>query len=741
MRWKTWAGIIAAIYCLNSPVAAAQDVLLHSGWQFRRADTGKWYPATVPGTIHTDLMAAGLINDPYYGDNEHRVQWVEEAEWEYRCSFNLPGAMQSARQLFLQFDGLDTRANVYLNGVLILQADNMFRQWTVPVKSGVSHTRNILLVRFLSASHIARIRKAKEPVPYPENERIYIRKAQYQFGWDWGPRLVTAGIWRIVRLTASPAKTEPSPRNIAVQLIRTNDEAGQSFYFTRNGKPVYIKGANWIPLDNFIPRAVKLLRYEQVIRQAKEAGINMLRVWGGGIYEEDIFYDLCDRYGIMVWQDFMFAGAMYPGDTDFIRNVEAEVHYQVGRLRHHRCIALWCGNNEIDEAWHNWGWQHSLHYSPADSAKIWTDYKKLFQQLIPGILKELDPGRPYWPSSPATGWGRKEAYTQGDVHYWGVWWGREPVSMYKQMVGRFNSEYGMQAFPAMATIKAFSTPADWDTAGVVMKAHQKHPFGYENIGMYIGQRFPAPKSFEDLVYMSGMMQADAIGTAISAHRAAKPYNMGTMFWQLNDCWPGITWSSIDYYARKKPLHYRLHELYTPVLIVVDSDTKGIKITVSSETDLYRPLQLRVSAHYLNGRKEALQDTSFTVRVLSDSARHYSCHIPDSISRQAKDVYYLVQLVQGKTTIASSTYFLVAPKELHLSKPALNWSTSGDLLHLQSDAFVYGLEIQTPDSITPGDNYFHLLPGVEKTIQIKHKPGQSIQRQDIRFRSLRDTQMD
>jgi beta-mannosidase len=364
-----------------------------------------------------------------------------------------------------------------------------------------------------------------------------------------------------------------------------------------NGKPTFIKGANWIPSDNFLPRAKKLKRYEQLIKAAKEANINMLRVWGGGVYEDDEFYDLCDKYGIMVWQDFMFAGALYPADPSFLQNIQEEVRYQVRRLRHHPSIVLWCGNNEIEEAWFNWGWQKQHNYSAQDSIKLWIDYKKIFHELIPRILKEEDPDRPYWPSSPSLGWGRDSAYKKGDVHYWGVWWGKEPVEKYNEKVGRFISEYGMQGIPDMKTIKQFSLPQDWDTSSAVMKTHQKHPFGWENIKYYIEQKFRTPKTFEDLVYVSQLMQADAIKTAIEAHRRAKPVTMGTLFWQWNDCWPVTSWSAVDYYGRKKALFYEVKRAFKDTVLLLHKKENRLQIKLDNDGDssLYE-----LSLSYYNG---------------------------------------------------------------------------------------------------------------------------------------------
>lgn len=462
---------------------AQSSISLHEGWTFRKAGSAAWYRAEVPGTVHTDLLRNGLIPDPFFGTNEQKVQWVEEEEWEYKINFDVPKNLLLKKHVEITFDGLDTYATVFINGQKIIEADNMFRQWKARLNGFLKEKNNVLLVHFASASRIARQKKGTEIIKTPDNERVYVRKAQYHFGWDWAPRLVTCGIWKDVTINGwNEEKKALNPINPAapkriVKLVTQKDSLGESFYFTVNGKPTFIKGANWIPADSFLPQVKKKQQYHTLLQAAKEAHVNMLRVWGGGIYEDDLFYNLCDQYGIMVWQDFMFAGALYPADAAFLNNIEAEVRYQVNRLKHHPSIVLWCGNNEIEEAWENWGWQKSLGYSVADSAKLWNDYKKIFHQLIPGIVKQLDPERPYWPSSPSLGWGRDSAYKSGDVHYWGVWWGREPVEKYIEKTGRFVSEYGMQGMPDMKTMAQFSMPKDWDTASAVMKVHQKHPTG------------------------------------------------------------------------------------------------------------------------------------------------------------------------------------------------------------------------------------------------------------------------
>lgn len=737
-------GLFFLLTLMTLGFAHAQTVLLPlaANWQFRKAGETKWYPAAVPGTVHTDLLANELIPDPYYRDNEQKVQWVEREDWEYRTSFTTTPALLQKKYIELVFDGLDTHADIFLNEKKVLQADNMFRQWKIPAKSLLKPGNNTLRVRFYASARITKEKKAQETVPYPDNERIYVRKAQYQFGWDWGPRLVTCGIWKQVSLIGrdSTIDNDPVPakpkRNI--KLVTQRDSIGEAFYFTVDGKPTFIKGANWIPADNFIPRAKKLARYEQLLKAAKEAHINMLRVWGGGIYEEDIFYNLCDKYGIMVWQDFMFAGAMYPGDSAFLNNVAEEVRYQVKRLRHHPSIVLWCGNNEIEEAWHNWGWQKQHGYSEADSAKLWNDYKKLFHEIIPSILKELDPGRPYWSSSPSLGWGRDSAYKKGDVHYWGVWWGWEPVEKYREKVGRFMSEYGMQGMPDIKTIGQFSLPADRDTTTATMRTHQKHPFGYQNIKYYIERKFRTPKTFEDLVYVSQLMQADAISTAIETHRGNLPVTMGTLLWQWNDCWPVTSWSTIDYYGRKKALFYEVKRDFEKVVVLPLLEKDHYKVKVVSELSV--PLDFSLEVDFVDFEKGVQKTLPLTQPSRTDSNGTFLIRYKRDVSLEDSTNGVLAfRVVSDGKTIARNLLFLTDPKNLRLPKPVIKWSILGNnVLEVSSDRFAYGVQVDVPDGVHLEDNYFHLMPGEKRKINFSATLPLEVVKKKISIKSLADT---
>jgi len=527
------------------------------GWQFRQQGTQDWLPAQVPGEIFTDLLRHGRIPDPYYRDNEKKVQWVAEANWEYQTQFK-PGSETIKKQhLELVFDGLDTYADVYLNGKLLFIADNMFRQWRIDVKDKLDPQSNTLFIRFYSAQKkVDSLAKADLPFVIPDHARAYARKAQFQFGWDWGPKLISAGIWHELRLEGYDSKPAEKPyvAPVKVQLVQQPDAQGTSFYFRINDKTVYMKGANYIPSEALLTR-MNRAEYRKVLMRAKAANMNMIRVWGGGIYENDDFYDLCDSLGLYVWQDFMFAGAMIPGDDHFFNNVKEEVQYQVKRLRHHKSVVLWCGNNEIDEAWNRWGWQSSFHIPAADSVKLWQDYTRMFRDSIPKWVKEVDPYRPYISSSPQLGWGVKESIKQGDSHYWGVWWGLEDFEVFEEKTGRFVSEYGMQTMPGYQSILQFTEPADRYLFSDIINHHQKAGNGFDKINHYLSRyMIDSAKimtlSLEDYSYLTQCVQYYGFKNMILIHRSKAPYNMGTLLWQLNDCWPVASWSITDYDKRR-----------------------------------------------------------------------------------------------------------------------------------------------------------------------------------------------
>ncbi len=576
------------LLCAFVGKAQQQTIKLTSAWQFREQDEAKWHPAKVPGEVHMDLLTNKLIPDPFYRDNEKKLQWIEKENWEYQTTFSVPSSLLAYKELDIVFDGLDTYADVYLNDQLILQADNMFRQWKVGIKKLLKPTGNKLYILFRSAQNIVdSLAKAAIPYVIPDNPRAYVRKAQYHFGWDWGPKFTTCGIWKPIRLEAYNEKPieKPYVTPVKTELVQTPDSIGASFYFKIDGKPVYMKGANYIPSDAFVTRMTKD-DYRNMLLMAKDANMNMLRVWGGGIYEDDYFYELCDSLGIYVWQDFMFAGTMIPGDDAFFANVREEVKYQVKRLRKHKSIVVWCGNNEIDEAFFRWGWQHSFRISPQDSVKLWNDYKRMFHDSIPTWLAELDPERPYITTSPTLGWGVAESIKRGDSHYWGTWWGMEDFEVFEQKTGRFVSEYGMQAMPNYSSVLKITQPQDRYLFSDVLQNHQRAGHGYLKLNHYINRYIIDTArlrniTVEDYVYLTQCVQYYGFKNMILIHRSKEPYNMGTLLWQLNDCWPVASWSITDYYDRApKAAWYAVKQAYRDDIRIKRDEVKPIELKLT-----------------------------------------------------------------------------------------------------------------------------------------------------------------
>lgn len=791
-------------------------------WTFNKQNEIVKHKANVPGTVHTDLVQNNLIPNPFFGTNEKQLQWIENENWEYNTSFFISKTEFNHQNIEIQFDGLDTYASVYLNGKLILEADNMFRKWQITAKPYLVKGNNNLKIIFKSAVAIGKAEVAKLSYTLPGDEKVFTRKAQYQYGWDWGPRFVTAGIWKDIQLkfwnnatieniryeqikltnevaklnfianvncaktgdysfrvndilynqylikginqvklpfeVKNPKRWWPNglgeaflyPFTIGlsqqkeqldakqlhvglrtVELVQEKDAKGKSFYFKVNNVPVFMKGANYIPADNFIPRVTDSI-YKSIVQNAKKANMNMLRVWGGGIYEKDIFYDECDKNGILVWQDFMFACAMYPGDDNFLDNVKQEVIDNVNRLQNHASIAIWCGNNENDEGWHNWGWQKQYNYSQKDSTQIWNDYKRVFHEIIPNALDSLVSKEKniYWSSSPSIGWGKKESLLQGDSHYWGVWWGKEPFEIYEKKVGRFMSEYGFQGMPNIETFKKITFENDLNLTSEAIKNHQKHPVGFETIAEYMERDYIVPTKFEDYIYVSQLLQARGMKIAIEAHRRAKPYCMGTLYWQLNDCWPVTSWSSFDYYGNWKALHYQVKESYNNVLLsVVEEIGKYNVYVVNDDLKSYEG-ELKLELISFDGK------TIWSTSKIKKSKAN-SSEILAEIPITDFSSFHLKQMVL-KTTFTSENlsrtnhYFFVKPKELILKKPNIQFKKiDAHTIEVTTDVLAKNVFLSA-EGIYFEANYFDLLPNERRVIKLSKNIS------EIKIKSLFDT---
>ncbi|MDR3751904.1 MAG: glycoside hydrolase family 2 protein [Terracidiphilus sp.] len=802
---------------------------LDRGWQFRQVTAGAqaaengWLPATVPGDVHLDLLVNKKIPDPFFRDNESKLQWIEKASWEYRLNFNVTPAILARSNVDLVFDGLDAAAQVYVNGAPVLTADNMFRVWRVAVKSHLHTGKNLLRVVFPSPIKAAEEAASSDAFRLRSKtaDKTYIRKAAYEYGWDWGPRFVTSGIWRPVRLeawdkvriadfalrqrdvsrevahldaeveveaaSAGPAKVSVqyqdngkpvtvietvsvhAGRNVfdlpveirqprlwypagygdqplyeftarvgtgsqaaaertakaglrTIVLRRQLDKWGRSFELRVNGIPVFAKGADVIPFDSF-PNRVTTADYRRILESARDANMNMIRHWGGGYYESDEFYAICDELGIMVWQDFMFGNDWQPGTYAFKLNMEAEAEDQVRRLRNHPSIVLWCGNNETEMAF-NWAPRPGL---PADvKLLIWQDYLTEFSGILPRVVARLDAETPYWPSSPSADYEAvSPIFHSGDDHIWDVWHGRVPFSTYETHHSRFVTEYGFQSFPEMKTIEAFTEPGD--RAGIftpVMLAHQKNNEGNSIIHDYLLKDYAEPKDFASFLYVSQVLQAEGIKIGAEHMRRSRPETMGSIFWQLNDCWPVASWSSIDYYGRWKALQYYARRFYAPILVSPHVESGSLKTYIVSDKTEAQPAALRVRLMDFNG-KVLLEDTH-AVTVAPLSSKVYLDwplkKLADAGATDTSHVFVVAELSAGGADISRNVIYLAPVKEIHLKPAALKVEAAGAngsyKVRITAPVLARSVYLSFGNlDVKVSDNYFDLLPGETAEITV------------------------
>lgn len=489
-----------------------------------------------------------------------------------------------------------------------------------------------------------------------------------------------------------------------IKLNTSKDSIGENFFFEINGEPIFMKGANYIPQDNF-QNNVSKERYQKILEEVISANMNMIRVWGGGIYEEDILYKLCDSLGILVWQDFMFACAMYPDNESFLENVRLEAMDNIKRLRNYSSIVLWCGNNEIAEAWQNWGWQNSR--SKNEINKISLGYKKLFNQILPSEVKKLT-DVPYWESSPKLGRGDKNHHLEGDVHYWGVWHDSQPFSTFEKKVPRFMSEFGFQSFPELSTIKKFSSEKDWLLDSKVMLSHQKHPRGNSLIQEYMNREYNQPTDFHKFIYASQILQAEGMRIGLEAHRRSQPYCMGTLYWQLNDCWPVASWSSIDYYGNWKALHYVARDVFSPIALSISkNNTENYSIWIMSDKKQQITDTLFINSYNLNGVK-----TKETKKINVNLKKFGSHKIINNYQNNRQNEFIIAHLKKQK--ISTKTIFTSKVKDIKFLKPTYNidWSKNQITISVDKPAFQVYFELQ---GIKFESNYLTLLPNFEYTI--------------------------
>jgi len=523
-----------------------------------------------------------------------------------------------------------------------------------------------------------------------------------------------------------------------LELRQQHDEAGQSFMFVINGMPVFGKGGNWIPADSF-PTRVTREKYRFLLKSVRDTSMNMLRVWGGGIYEADDFYELCDELGILVWQDYMFACSMYPATPEFLDSVRAEAIDNVKRLRNHPSIVLWAGNNEVETAWRNWGWRQNLPASVGD------DYLKIFHGVLQDVSAKYDPSRPYWPSSPHGGLDDDpESLRSGDVHFWRVWHASEPFSDYEKQTPRFMSEYGFQSFPNIETVKSYTVPSDRDIESPIMLAHQRHPRGNQLVREYMLREYAQPKDFESFLYVSQVLQAEGIRIGAEHLRRIMPHNMGSLYWQINDCWPVASWSSIDYYGRWKALQYYARRFYSALLISPTVQNGYLKMFVVSDQPKAVPAKIRVTLMNFDGAtlKSFVRDVNVTPLT---SRSYFDLRVPELLDgTDEKNVVVYCELLVNEKTVSSHDYFFAPFKELKFSKPGITSEVvrtrSGFSIKISSDKFAKAVYLAVPEHDGFfSDNYFNLAPGREMTVEFRSRVALSLRelQERLQIRSVFD----
>jgi len=864
-----WRSLVVLLLGLCLTVAAAvataatpERVAIGKGWTFRlvtgnaqqaaHPEAVPWHAAKVPGTVHTDLFANKLIPDPYVGAPEAGLQWIGLADWEYRTQFDAP---RRAARSDLVFEGLDTFAEVWLNGEKLLDADNAFRTWRIPVQDKLRAKGNEL--RIVLRSPIARLLPAVQamprklagnyPSPYGDEPPDamtgnFVRKPGYHYGWDWGPRYVTAGIWKPVVLENWDAvridnlhlrqdhvdesradiaavatvdavqdgafdlrlwQTAPDgKRSLAalrrvelraganrielplhidrpqrwfpngygaqplyrfevqigdgkagartglrsISLRRDPDDKGKSFYFEVNGIPIFAKGANSIPFDMFQPRVDKA-QLRRVLQSARDANMNFLRSWGGGYYESDEFFDMADELGLLVWQDFMFGGGMPPAYDDAFRaNVIAEARDNVRRLRNHPSLVLWCGNNEEEISWKYWGpGKEMMAADPVFANKVWNGYVQLFGSDLRKVVEEEGGGIAYWASSPSDDLAEvANTPTSGDMHYWEVWGNpAHPPSKYLEITPRFMSEYGLQAWPVQRTIDAFARRGEQGIATPVIEAHQKFMAGKgnERLMKYVNYEFGEPKDFAEFVYLGQAAQAEGIELAALHHRASRPYTMGSLFWQLNDVWPGASWSSIDWFGRWKALQFHARRFYAPVAVAALRNAEG-QTSLSVLNDRAHSVrgELRMRLITLDGK--VLRDERRPVELAPLSVAKLADYSDRDLLGDADPAVTVAVFdlqAQGEPASRRVVYFKAA-KDMRWPDPGLHAQLrrdgNGYVLELRAAKLARALWIDFGDAdANVADNAITLLPGETVTLHIASKAGLATLRKALRLRTL------
>ena len=794
-----------------------EQMNLGGAWRMREADSETWHSAHVPGSVYADLMADGTMPDPFWRENELDAFERMKKDYVYQRTFTVTEAQLAHAHVELVCEGLDTLAHVSLNGREIAFADNMHITWVWDVKEQLHTGENTLEIRFDSPILYC-AKKAEEAPGWESSDATpgfrHLRKAHCMFGWDWGPRLPDAGIWRPIflrtwdaarlenalmlqahhdgvvdvtirpeiagesawsaEITAPDGEVMIIPETTAAEQVvtiqnpqlwwpnglgkqplyrvtvrlaagdtrtwriglrtmtvsREKDEWGEEFCHVVNGVKVFAMGADYIPEDNILAR-VTPERTRRLLEDCKAANFNAIRVWGGGYYPDDAFYDICDELGLLVWQDLMYACAFYDLTPDFERSIRVETQQNVARLRHHASLALICGNNEME-----------MFMAGANSALInhrtWefvptyphhiTDYVKMFEYILPAIVKETAPQTYWWPASPSSG-GNFDApndENRGDNHYWDVWHGEKPFTEYRKFFFRYASEFGFQSFPCLKSVEQFTLPDDRNIFSRVMERHQRNQAANGKILSYLSQTFRYPNSFDDLLYASQLMQAEAIRYGVEHWRRNRRRCMGAIIWQLNDIWPVASWASIDYYGRWKALHYAAKRFFAPVMISAEEEGE---LSQNPKINEYHPAPLEKSFR-LNVCNETLRDvTGEVVWALrtpdGEIVRqgHQALTIPAMSAKWLDKVdcadasltghYVSFAFVVDDVAVSEGTCIFCAPKHFEFTDPQLTVEKRGDTLVVTSHAYAKQVWLESEDAdLLLDDNAFDMNPGTK-----------------------------